>query len=93
MPKHLGIEDYKEMIELSDVSGAGGENKGHFIGISPKDLKGIFDEIIFSITKSYRIFWKPTFNNKNRMIDVDLDVSFLAKKGDIKNDKFKYKIK
>lgn len=89
----LGMEDYKEMIELSTLSGAGGKNKGYFIGISAKDLKGIFDDIIFSITKSYRIFWKPTFNNKNRIIDVDLDTSFITQKGDIKKDKFKFKYK
>lgn len=89
----FGNEDYKEMIELSMLSGAGKRGIGYFIGVFPKDLKGIFDDIIFSITKSYRIFWKPTFDTQDKDIDVDLEVSFVTKKGDMKKDRYRFKYK
>lgn len=91
----FGNEDYKKMAELSHQSGAGGKGIGFFIGIPPKDLKKIFDDIIYSITTSYRIFWKPTFNRKNRIINVVLEASYITRKEERKKCKvdFEYEIK
>lgn len=90
----FGQEDYSKMIQLSMISGAGSSGVGSFVGVSPKDLKGIFDNIVFSITKAYRIYWKPTFREKDKTINVNLGISFKTKKGDTKldNSKFTYKL-
>jgi len=78
-----GGKNYADMIELAEQSGAGKMGIGYFIDVEPNEIKPIFEYIARSITKSYKVYWKPTFKERNKNIDVRVEIRYKTPYGKI----------
>lgn len=78
-----GEENYSNMIELAEQSGAGQMGIGHFIKVMPNEIERIFEDIARSIRKSYKIYWKPTFKEHKKNIDVRVKIRYKTPFGKI----------
>ena len=83
-----GDEDYSDMILLAESSGAGEMGIGHFVKVKPDEIERIFEDIARSITKSYKVYWTPTFEKSKKNINVRLKVRYKTPYGKISTEEY-----
>lgn len=89
-----GNENYSDLIFLSKISGAGDLGIGYFVKVNPDDIEHIFEKIARSITKSYKIYWRPIEIETEGKVEVRIKVKYKSSYGKVaKEECISYTIK
>lgn len=72
-----GQDEYLDfLVSISKLTGAGDENTGSFMKISPQNLKNVFSYLSGSINHAYHIRWKPTRYKSGSIQKFNLNVNY-----------------
>jgi|GEM_PF-6633103 len=72
-----GQDEYLQfLVNISELTGAGGKNIGSFMKISPENLKGVFSYLSSTINHAYHIRWEPTNYLRGRERFFNMNVTY-----------------
>jgi hypothetical protein len=81
--KFIGYEwtPTSEIIDIVKRSGAGGKGLGYFCNIKDEELEQVFNDILQSVLKRYRISWRTYFPN-GKGVTRTIRVNYKGKKSE-----------